>query len=135
MKASGFLWILVLLIATLSCSKDDVRPTVYITVVDSLDRRLPNARVLTHPCLDGVSCDTTRLNTDFIYQDYTDANGQLVLTFPYSAIIDVSAQWTNCDTPDNWCMYVGQTVARFETKRQDPDDPNDYDVKVVVLDR
>ena len=135
MKARGFLLFVGLIgLIAFSCKKD-ISPTVIFTVEDSTGRRLPNARIYTHPCFDGVSCDTTRLNVNFIKDGYTDANGQLEFTYPYSAIIDVIGNWTDCDTSAtsmDWCMYVGKTVARFETKRAPVGEENVYNVKIVV---
>jgi hypothetical protein len=56
----------------------------------------------------------------------------VTFTYPYSAIIDVRAQWTDCDTPTVWCLSSGQTVARFETKKLKKDEKNEYNVLVTV---
>lgn len=112
--------------------KKDINPVVTFTVVDTTGTALEKARVYTHPCLDGVNCDTARVNVNFIKEGLTDASGQITWEFPYSAIIDVFAQYTPCDTPDVYCLYSGQTVARFESKRSSKNEENEYSVRVVV---
>lgn len=132
MKALGIIGFGLFLIIFASC-KDVVQPTLIISVEDSSGVPLSNARIYTHPCLDGVSCEADRVNINFIKSGLTDAAGQISFTYPYSAIIDVAAQWTDCDTPTTWCLSVGQTVARFETKKLKKDETNDYNVKVVLF--
>jgi len=132
MKALGIFGFALILIVFASC-KEVVTPTLIITIEDSTGTALPNARVYTHPCLDGVSCDADKVNINFVKQGITNAAGQIEFEYPYSAIIDVAAQWTDCDTPTTWCMSIGQTVARFETKKLKKDETNIYNVKVVVF--
>lgn len=115
-----------------SCKKE-ISPVVTYTVVDTLGSPLENARLFTHPCFDGVSCDTTRLNENFIKTGLTNSAGQITYTYPYSAIIDVAASWTDCDTAAGiFCLYSGRTVARFETKKAKDGEENNYNVRVVV---
>ena len=131
MKALTFFSLVFVLLFASSC-KEDVPPTLIITVEDSLGGNLPNARIFTHPCFDGVSCDTARIDKRFINSAITNSSGQATFQFPYTAIIDVAAQWTNCDTPDVYCLFVGKTVARFETKKLKKDEENVFNVKVTV---
>jgi hypothetical protein len=134
MKALGIIGFSVFLIAFASCKKV-VQPTLIITVVDSVGAPLENARVFTHPCLDGVSCsDPDRVNINFAKSGLTNTVGQITFEYPYSAIIDVAAQWTGCDTPTTYCMSAGQTVARFETKKLKKGETNEYNVEVIVYD-
>ena len=134
MKALGIIGFSMFLIVFASCKKV-IKPTLIITVVDSVGMPLTNARVFTHPCLDGVSCsEPERVNTNFAKSGLTNAAGQISFEYPYSAIIDVAAQWTVCDTPTTWCLSVGQTVARFETKKLKKDEVNEYNVEVAVFD-
>ena len=133
MKARIIIGVVALIgLIAISCKKD-INPVVIYTVEDSTGARLENARIFTHPCFDGVSCDTTRLNGDFIKQGLTNSNGQLTYEYPFSAIIDVIGNYTNCDTAKGiWCMYSGRTVARFETKRTSKNVDNEYNVKIVL---
>jgi hypothetical protein len=123
-----------LFIITFAACKKVIKPTLIITVVDSSGVRLENARVFTHPCLDGVSCEFEKVNINFAKSGLTNAAGQVSWEYPYSAIIDVAAQWTACDTPTTYCLSAGQTVARFETKKLKKDETNEYNVEVVVYD-
>ncbi|MEQ9062949.1 MAG: hypothetical protein RIE58_02155 [Vicingaceae bacterium] len=123
---------LVLAVLYLGSCKTDVPPTLVITVEDSLGGNLVNARVFTHPCQDGVSCDTSRIEKSFIKSGTTNSSGTITFEYPYSAIIDVSAQWTNCDTPTVYCLSSGKTVARFETKKLKKGEDNIFNVVVTV---
>lgn len=132
MKARIFLGLSVLLALIVFSCKKDINPVVIFTVEDTTGKRLENARIYTHPCFDGVSCDTTRLNENFVKTGLTNKNGQLTYEYPYSAIIDVVGDYTDCDTPTVWCIYSGRTVARFETKRTSGDESNEYNVKLIL---
>ena len=136
MKARVFLLFVGLIgLYAVSCKKD-IKPIVHIFVEDTTGTRLENARVYTHPCFDGVSCDTSRINLNFIKSDLTDGSGQITFEFPYSAILDVFANYVgpDCDTAGEgpYCIYEGRTVARFETKRAKGNEENEYNVKVIV---
>lgn len=134
MKTLGIIGFSMFLIVFASCKKV-IKPTLIITVVDSVGVPLENARVFTHPCLDGVSCsEPDRVNVNFAKSGLTNAAGQISWEYPYSAIIDVAAQWTACDTPTTYCLAAGQTVARFESKKLKKDETNEYNVEVVVYD-
>lgn len=130
MKTGTFAICFLTIAALMSSCKKDIRPTVIFTVEDTTGARLVNARLFTHPCFDG-GCDTTRLNESFVKEGLTNKSGQVTYEYPYSAIIDVVANYTNCDTPTVWCMYAGRTVARFETVRTSKDEDNTYNVKVI----
>jgi len=133
MKARGFL-VLVGSIALFAFScKKDIKPLVVYTVVDTTGAVLEMAHVYTHPCFDGVSCDTSRINENFIKDGLTNSAGQISYEYPYSAIIDVYAEYFPCDTASGlWCPFTGRTVARFETKRTSGDEENIFHVRVVV---
>ena len=133
MKALSIIGFSLFLVAFASCKKV-VKPTLIITVVDTLGVPVHNARVFTHPCLDGVSCESERVNINFAKSGLTNTAGQISWEYPYSAIIDVAAQWTACDTPTTWCLSVGQTVARFESKKLKKDEINEYNVEVTIFD-
>ena len=131
MKALAFIGLFGVLLFISSC-KEDVPPTLVVNVEDSTGVALYKARIFTHPCFDGVSCDTSRIDQRFVNSALTNGSGQATFKFPYSAIIDVAAQWTDCDTPDVYCLYVGKTVARFETKRLKKGEDNQYSVTVTL---
>lgn len=117
------------LIAVLFACKVEVEPTVYITVVDSANAPVNGAWVNTHPCLNTEDCDTARVNPAFVQTDSTNALGQVVFKYPYSAIIDVKAgKYDETIERD----LVGQTVARFETKRLEKGNENLYNVIVTL---
>jgi hypothetical protein len=132
MKVRGIIVFVMIGLLAISCKKD-IKPTVTFTVQDTVGNGLDMARIFTHPCFDGVSCDTTRVNTAFIRTGVTNSRGEVSFEYPYSAIIDVQANWTDCDTASGeWCIYTGRTVARFESKRTTGNEENNYNVKVVV---
>lgn len=132
MKTKGIIVMIGIIgLITLACKKD-INPVVIITVEDTTGEKLENARIFTHPCFD-AGCDTTRINEAFIKEVLTNGSGQVTIEYPYSAIIDVIGNYTNCDTANNeWCMYEGRTVARFESKRAKGGESNEYNVKLVL---
>lgn len=131
MKVRGFIVLLgAIALITFACKKD-INPTVTFTVQDTTGTPLEMARIFTHPCFD-AGCDTSRINGAFVQEGLTNASGQVTFEYPYSGIIDVIGNWTDCDTPDVWCIYVGRTVARFESKRERGNAENEYNVKVVL---
>lgn len=122
----------ILAVVVMACKKD-ISPTLTVTVVDTLGTKLANARVFSHPCIDQVSCDTSKININFIKEDLTDGNGQVVWEYPYSAIIDVFGQYSPCDTAaGEYCLMSGKTVARFESKRSRTNEENNFNVRLVL---
>jgi hypothetical protein len=132
MKAKGVILLsLVVWLASYSCQKE-VKPVVTFTVVDTAGTALDSARLFTHPCFDGVSCDTSRINPAFIKDGVTNGAGQITFEYPYSAIIEVFANYAANAADSTSGFYEGQTVARFDSKRTRTNESNEYSVRVVL---
>ena len=147
MKARGIIGIVGLIAILAVACKKDIRPTVRYTVIDTTGAIVEGARVYTHPCFDGVTCDTSRVNVNFIKTGLTNSSGQVQWEYPYSAIIEVFAEYYPCDpnwpppdgepgdtTGEFFCPFTGRTIARFESKRTSGNEENVFDVRVVVRD-
>jgi hypothetical protein len=134
MKVGRILLVVGLMAFAMHSCKKDIDPVVTFTVVDTSGTSIEEAYVITHPCLDGVSCDTSRVNPAFVTDGFTNSAGQITYTFPYSAIIDVFAIKVLVDDTVNGIYEAlqGQTVARFERVRDKDGTDNTYNVKVVV---
>ena len=117
-----------------SC-KEEVGPTLIVSAVDTLGAPLTNITVLSHPCFfNQDNCDTARLDENFIKEAQSNAQGQVIFEFPYSAVLDIVVVEPVLDSAsgDTLDIRFGQNVVALESKELKKDEKNEYETTVVV---
>ncbi len=100
--------------------KKDVPPTLILTVTDTADVAMPSAEVRVWYGADATNGVTNDDNYD--QRGFTDSEGKVTFSFPYSAILDINAfavkTTPNPPFPDIVDTLWGSTAVKVHTKRQ-----------------
>lgn len=135
--------IIVVAFGATSCKKEK-SPDLIITVRDTANVAIPGAEVYTHP--DWIwtpykkdpILDSSRINDAFVRVGITNSSGQVMFSYPYSAVLDIVAfgYVTTTDSStgiiDSTEKWSGKTIAKFESQQLKEDEKNEYNTTVIL---
>lgn len=112
--------LLLSLLVSTACSKKDREPTLIVTVKNMNSIPLEGATVHAWPTdkNEGDSTNSGDPNTDMDQEGLTDANGEVVFNFPFSAVLDLDVTYTLATSDTTSSLLEGHKVVKIETIEQ-----------------